>query len=71
MIHSSMKSLPKKRDASMIRVTVTGEDRQQLERVRDTLAKDYEISKEKRAKTAEDQRFRTYLFLIPKAEKHR
>ncbi|MBR3561924.1 MAG: hypothetical protein IKN81_10455 [Oscillospiraceae bacterium] len=52
----------------MTRFTVTSDDRRELERARSILSKHYVIRQEKTPQTGESQRFRLYLFVIPKEE---
>lgn len=50
----------------MTRFTITGDTRSEIERARNILAKSYIIRQEKSPQTNENQRFRLYLYGIPK-----
>ena len=50
----------------MTRFTVTTDDRRELDRARAVLSKAYDIHKEKRPQTSESQRYRAYLYALPK-----
>ena len=54
----------------MLRITLTGDTRQELDRARSVLEKSYIIRSEKYAKTNENERFRQYLFVIPKGREN-
>ena len=50
----------------MTRVTITSDDRRELDRARSILSRAYTIKEEKTPKTSENQRFRAYYFVVPK-----
>lgn len=52
----------------MTRITITSDNRRELERARSILSKSYIINREKAPQASESQRFRLYLFVIPKGE---
>lgn len=54
----------------MLRITLTGDTRQELDHARLVLEKSYIIRSEKYAKTNENERFRQYLFVIPKGSEN-
>lgn len=53
----------------MIKIKLSADTRQEIDRVRGVLSKAYIIRQEKTAKTAENERFRQYLLVIPKGNK--
>ena len=50
----------------MTRFTIISDDRREIDRARSILSKSYNITEEKTPKTSEKQRFRSYLFVVPK-----
>lgn len=54
----------------MIKIKLSADTRQEIDRVRGVLAKAYVIRQEKTPKTAENERFRQYLLVIPKGSEN-
>lgn len=55
----------------MLKIKLSADTRQEIDRVRSVLSKAYIIRQEKAPKTSENQRFRQYLFVIPKGSENK